>query len=146
MFAALTRQAIHTFFASKKVSKKTFLHLNPFFIFCPMQSYGVPCNILQYFRRGLTLRRLKRLAPHRTRFARLRRGGSLRLTSLLGKLKWGGYPCHRLLRFARNRFRPRGANRALLTPRKLIYFIQKVPFSFLKRWRVLGRRKNLFFF
>ena len=27
----------------------------------------------------------------------------------------------------------RGADRAIVTPRELIYFIQKVPFSFLKR-------------
>ena len=35
------------------------------------------------------------------------------------QVKRGGHPCHRLLRFARNRFRPRGADRALLTPREL---------------------------
>ena len=62
------------------------------------------------------------------------------------QVKRGGHPCLRSLRFARNRFRPRGADRAIVTPGWLIYFIQKVPFSFLKRWRVSGRRKNLFSF
>ena len=62
------------------------------------------------------------------------------------QVKRGGHPCLRSLRFARNRFRPRGADRAIVTPGWLIYFIQKVPFSFLKRWWVSGRRKNLFSF
>ena len=49
-------------------------------------------------------------------------------------------------RLCRNIAAGRVPARAIVTPGWLIYFIQKVPFSFLKRWRVLGRRKNLFCF
>ena len=49
-------------------------------------------------------------------------------------------------RLCRNIAAGRVPARALLTPEELMYFIQKILFSFLKRWRVLGRRKNLFSF
>ena len=47
---------------------------------------------------------------------------------------------------AREPLLARGANRAIVITREVMYFIQKILFSFLKRWRVLGRRKNLFSF
>ena len=81
---ALTCLAILTFFLQKESNKEKLFSFQILPLFEARCSYGAICDYLQYFRSWLTLRRLRRLAPQRTRFARLRRGGSLRLTSLLG--------------------------------------------------------------
>ena len=67
-----------TFFLQKESNKEKLFSFQILPLFEARCSYGAICDYLQYFRRWLTLRRLRRLAPQRTRFARLRRGGSLR--------------------------------------------------------------------
>ena len=80
-----TSNLIHLLsFAAKESNKENLFCFFYFFVMqCPMQLQR-RLQLLKYFRRRLTLRRLMRLAPQRTRCARLRRRGSLRLPLLLG--------------------------------------------------------------
>ena len=123
---ALTCLAILTFFLPKESNKEKLFSFQILPLFEARRLITAPA-----LRSGL-YEAFKAALPH---------ASSLQPTSLLGNYL-PALTSHTLV----NRSCLRGADRAIVTPGWLIYFIQKVPFSFLKRWRVSGRRKNFFSF
>ena len=123
---ALTCLTMLTFFLSKESNKEKPFSFQILSLFEARRLITAPA-----LRSGL-YEAFKAALPH---------ASSLQPTSLLGNYL-PALTSHTLV----NRSCLRGADRAIVTPGWLIHFIQKILFSFLKRWRVSGRRKNLFFF